>query len=880
VSDNLVLVGKTISHYQVLERIGGGGMGVVYKAQDIRLGRLVALKMLPPHLAEDPIALQRLRREAQAASNLNHPNICTIYDIDDSAGLPFIVMEYLEGKPLRQHISGKPLDNDELIRFSTQIADALIVAHDKGIIHRDITSGNIFVAGKVLKILDFGLAKPRDAALFSPPASQAQFAPTVAAPLTTDGSTLGTVSYMSPEQALGDPVDHRTDLFSLGVVLYEMATGVLPFTGRSAAAIFDAILHKEPSAIRALNPGVSPAFEEVVAKALKKSKEDRYQHALDLLNDLQTLSTGHQVPVAVSRLPVRIKNALLWSAAAAMLILVGLLLTRFRVADNPSLLKSGNALFTQLTNAPGAELSPAISPDGKTFAFSKGGDIFVQRVAGQIPLNITNAPQFNNDMPMFSPDGSHIVFRSEREGGGIFVIGATGESVTRLTDLGYDPSWSPSGKEIIFATQRGDDPSNLIIAQSKAWILNVGSGARRQIALDDVLQPRWSPHGHRIAYWKIRRDGPITGERHIWTARFDGSDARAVTDDRATNWDPMWSPDGGFLYFSSDRGGNMNLWRVPIDEATGQTRGPAEPITTGGTASRHSPTLSSDGRNIVYVEQLEGANIYKVGFDPLSEKLQGSPEPVTRGNQLAAMPAPSPDGKLLAFWLGGKQEDIAIVSKDGQNFRKLTDDAYRDRFPRWSPDGKEIAFYSDRSGNYEVWAVRPDGGGLRPITHTGSRAAHMAWSPDGNELVYCDASNQLMSIDPHKDWTEQTPKPVADGMVGSQPVWSPDGRQLLCLGRLLSNASSEGVLRYERRSNTVSKILDFGFGMKWLSDSERILVSTPDAIHLFNLRTKKQRELMKVQLDAFATFDISTDNRTIYFSQRLSEGDVWLISLK
>jgi hypothetical protein len=323
----------------------------------------------------------------------------------------------------------------------------------------------------------------------------------------------------------------------------------------------------------------------------------------------------------------------------------------------------------------------------------------------------------------------------------------------------------------------------------------------------------------------------------------------------------------------------MNLWRISIDESTGQTRGSPEAITTGGTAWRHSPTLSADGRSIVYVEQLEGANIYKIGFDPVSERLVGSPEAVTRGNQLAAMPAPSPDRQWVTFWLGGKQEDIAIMRSDGRDFRKLTDDPFKDRYPRWSPDGKEISFYSDRSGNYEIWAMRPDGSGLRAITHTGSRAAHMTWAPGRSELVYSETENRLMSIDPHKNWSEQTPQPVANNMVGSQPVWSPDGLQLLCLGRLVANVS-EGILRYDTRTKNVSKILDFGFGVKWLTDSERILVSTLDSIQLFNLRTKKQHELMKVQLDSFATFDVSADDRTIYYSQRLSEADVWLITIK
>jgi eukaryotic-like serine/threonine-protein kinase len=381
----MLMTGKTISHYQVQERLGSGGMGVVYKAEDTRLGRTVALKFLPLAAAAARLDLERFQREARAASAINHPNICTIYDVGEYERQPFIAMELLEGRSLREYITGRTLNTDQIVDLGIQIADALDAVHLKGIVHRDIKPANIFVTDRGhAKILDFGLAKLVADQLASPEAT------TVSTDrLTTLGTALGTVAYMSPEQARGEALDARTDLFSLGVTLYEMATGSLAFSGTTSATVFDAILHHEPMRPSQVNPKLPAELERIILRALEKDREVRYQTASDLRAELKRLGrqAGERTPTETMGRPTRRRGKMLAFVVCAtvMAAALGWFLTRQFSSRLPP-----NLTFTKLTNQPGLELYPSLSPDGKSLVYasrvSGNWDIYLQRVDRGTPL--------------------------------------------------------------------------------------------------------------------------------------------------------------------------------------------------------------------------------------------------------------------------------------------------------------------------------------------------------------------------------------------------------------------------------------------------------------------------------------------------------------
>ncbi len=431
--------------------------------------------------------------------------------------------------------------------------------------------------------------------------------------------------------------------------------------------------------------------------------------------------------------------------------------------------------FTQITDRPGVERYPALAPDGRSFAFvaaTRGNDdIYLQRVGGRNPVNLTENSFDNDDHPAFSPDGEQIAFRSGRDGGGIFVMGSTGTPVRRLTDFGYDPSWSPDSSEIAVATAASADPA---VRQGIAelWVIQVADGEKRQITRHDALQPSWSPHGWRIAFWGLREEA--AGQRDLWTVSADASEAEAVTvtNDSALDWNPVWSPDGDYLYFSSDRGGAMNIWRIPIDEKTGRVLGSAEPVTTPSRWSGHF-SLSGDGRRLAYASLDRRSRLLKISFDSARGSTVGTALSVLEGSRLIRDQSISPDGEWIAFTTWGGREDLFVVRSDGAGYRQLTDDAFRDRGVSWSPDSEWVTFYSDRAGRYETWAIHPDGSGLEQLSKTrGPSRWYPIWSPVANQIATTDG--------------------VRAGSSTCLPPWN-KGEQNLCLNRRIRGGSCRSL---------------------------------------------------------------------------------------
>ena len=885
------MIGQTISHYKVLEQIGGGGQGVVYRAEDTSLQRQVALKFLPPDIVNDRQAVERFKREARAAAALNHPNICAIHEIGEHDGQPFIVMELMKGQTLKEKLARGPLKTDEVLELGIQLADALDAAHSEGIVHRDIKPANLFVTERGdAKILDFGLAKLTHP--HRPSGQTGTVSGTEEDDLTKLGDIVGTIAYMSPEQARNEELDSRSDLFSLGGVLYEMVTGRRAFSGKTTAIIFGAILHDAPTLPIQLNPEVPVKLEEVINKLLEKDRDLRYQIAAELRADLKRMrrDADSSSTVSVSAVePTKPQRSLLKPALALVGVVAVVALAYVVMSDRgeptPEFTRfmDLNPTSQRLTSQLGVEGSPSLSPDGASFVYvdqtSGDLDIYFRRIGGENTINLTEDSPLRDGEPSFSPNGESISFRSGRDGGGIFVMGATGESVRRLTDFGFDPTWSPDGSKVLFATVAGGtNPYGHSIVTS-LWTVDVATEETTKIFDGDGVQPDWSPNGHRIAYWGVPLDAG-GGQRDIWTIPAAGGKPVAVTNDAAVDWDPVWSPDGNYLYFSSDRSGNMNLWRVPIDEETGQTLGPPDPVAAGSPGELSGLSISSDGKQLAYHVFEITANVMKVGFDPATKAVVGDPEFVTEGSRNFFDPDVSSDGMSLVFRSSRGQEDIYFIRPDGTGQRALNNDRHYDRRPRWSPDRRRIAFYSTRSGTYQIWTMNPDGSGQTQLTDDPAGLSTPVWSPDGLRIVYTDGATGSFIMEADKPWDEQEPvvlPPPGDGdgfvEVGS---WSLDGKWLAGGG---FPGAPRGIYTYSFDSGKYEKLTDGGSVPRWLSDSRTLIYNEAGSIRAVDRVSKEVWEVLPGPGVSSGIVPSPSDDTLYYSFTPPVEADIYLIEL-
>jgi Tol biopolymer transport system component len=718
--------GTRLGNYEVLGPLGAGGMGEVYRSRDPRLHRDVAIKVLSPQLAGDPVALARFEREATSVARLSHPNILSIFEFVHERDTAFVVTELVDGETLRARLERGALPIRRAVAYALHIARGLAAAHARGIVHRDLKPENVMITrDDHLKILDFGLAKPVETAAMDQP-----LATGVA---TAAGVVLGTFGYMAPEQVRGIEVDHRADIFAFGAVLYEMLSGERAFTGETAADTMSAILTKEPAELDTARLAVSPGLDRIVRRCLEKSPDLRFQSANDLAFSLETLTSASTSTQAAAVLDASPRARLGWVPwAVAGTAVAGALLSGAAAFRAPEPEPRWSA-FTRITETAGEETAPTLSPDGSTVAYAMqvngSWDIYAQRVGGRNATPIVNDPERDEKGTAFSPDGSQIAFHISDGTGGIFVAGATGESVRRVTESGFDPAWSPDGKQIVYGTEEVNDPSSRL-GESALYVVSSAGGPPRRLIETDGVQPSWSPSGSRIVYWSN-----VGGQRDIYTIPSTGGTPVPVTNDAAIDWSPVWSPDGRSVYFSSDRGAAMNLWRIAVDASSGAPLGPPEPVTAGVQASAALPSFSTGGSRLAFRSRVASVNPAAIPFDPTTLRA-GVPFLLDTRNNIRVPSGVSPDGKQVAFFsIGEQQEDLFIGSPDGP-IRRVTDDPPRDRAPVFTPDGRSLVFYSNRDGRWEPWIIGTDGGGLRKIAAVKDEAVYVSVSPKGDAVVF------------------------------------------------------------------------------------------------------------------------------------------------
>jgi serine/threonine protein kinase/Tol biopolymer transport system component len=816
-SRSLALEGAVVGHYRIESKLGAGGMGVVYRATNLRLGSPVALKFLPPELAHDAAARARLEREARAASALNHPNICTIYDIAEADGRAFIVMELLDGKPLSQAIGGKPLQTEQVLDFGIQIADALVAAHERGIIHRDIKPVNIFVTSRgQAKVLDFGLAKVATNAKKIAQAVGASMALTAAGVtseelLTSVGVAVGTVAYMSPEQTRGEELDARTDLFSYGAVLYEMATARQAFAGKTSALIFDHILHEDVTPATQLNPELPPKLSELISKALEKDRNLRYQSAADLRADIKRLqrdadssrSTSRAVtrPVAVIRpLPLGATKLLRRSRVFALILVFLGVFAYFAVRSTPV---PKVTAYSQVTND-GRSKSGPILTDGARLYFTEGLSSFQVSAAGGQAAAITT-PFGVCNLGGISPDRSQLIAVECNWGDNqfpIWLLPVPAGNARRLGNIvGYDATWSPDAKEIIYANER-----SLSVATAD------GRVARVLVNLPGTPSwIRWSPDRRRLRFTVY---DPKAGSTSIWETSAQGAAPHVLF----PTWNDAqccgeWTTDGEYFVFAAKN----NIWALrdrhsfingTNDEPTQLTSGPllwAAPAVSSGTNK-----------------------LFAIGWQPHLELTRYDAKTGRSAAYLGGIAAEGLDFSHDRKWL------VYTALPSGTLWRSRPDasEPMQLTFPpmitmnsRLSPDGKQVAFAGKLPDKpWQIYLAPVEGGIPEPVLPRDLNEADPTWSPDGSTLAfgtfpeYEETRPEVRAIYLYHPSTHRVE--VMPGSLGLySPRWSPNGLYLSAMPA----ADSGKLLLFDARMHKWKRLLALPLGYpQWSSDSKYI----------------------------------------------------------
>lgn len=854
------MVGKTFAHYTVLEKAGAGGMGVVFRARDETLHRDVALKLPSANSLIDKDARPRILREARAASALNHPHICTIYEVGEAEGQPYIAMEYISGETLSRRIPPNGMPTESVLDLGAQVADALDHAHSHGILHRDLKSANIrMTSAGQLKVLDFGLA------LDTKETSMEGI--TRSTKLDSD-SVAGTLAYMAPELLQGKAPDAQTDIWSLGVLLYELAAGQLPFQGRTGFELTTAILRESPAALPA---HVTPGLRAVIMQCLAKNPAKRYQHASEVRAALEALQSDTGVTARVDLPPI--KNPLLFYAlATAGILIVGILVLWIygrinKSASSPLVGRKLRLFVSSESNLSG----PALSPDGKMVAYIQdtngSADLYVSRVAGgeRVRLTNDNSPK---DFPQFSPDGEKLAFVRRRASGTqteICVVPALGGNIVPLVTGAEFPSWSPDGSRLAFVLRKQGEPEALATSSAD------GSDLRVIFKSDDVYpflaSPTWSPNGTLLAVTRSR--GGVN--RDIWTVPAQGGTAIQLTKDSpgVASDGPVFSPDGQGVVHRSNRGGASNLWWQPL-----RAKPPVQLTTGPGPDS--SPSIARNGT----IAFLNSRARYELLLYDLGNEAKKTV--LTDTSHLWA-PAFSPDGEQIAYSRDESDGSwhVWLVSSKGGQTHQITSDKGTEIYPRFSPDGASIFFNTWGSEPLHILRVSAAGG---PASHallaSEGSDAYGDISPDGHRIVFVRTENKVSHLCVASTEGSGAARRVLE-TPGAVPRWSPDGKWI----SFSPNRSlSSGIFIVHPDGTGLRRLTEDGGWAVWWPDGKQLGFQVVDRdgnsqIHAYNLSTGETRALSKIQfVGTNFPFDISRNGKWLVTTNYHHISDeIWLL---
>ena len=884
------LVGQSLSHYQILSRLGEGGMGIVYKARDQHLDRFVALKVLPPGLVADPDRKRRFVQEAKAASALNHPNIITIHDISSDNGIDFIVMEYIDGKTLGQLIPRRGLKLNEALKYAIQITDALAKAHAAGIVHRDLKPGNIMVGeGGLVKVLDFGLAKLTE----GPQDLEADATRTLQ--LTEEGMILGTASYMSPEQAAGTRLDARSDIFSFGSVLYEMVTGRLAFQGDSKMSTLAAILNLEPKSAGEIAEGAPHDLEKVITRCLRKDPSRRFQHMDDLkvaLEELKEESDSRPSRSAeaegLAQKPRRRAVARFVAITLAVVVLAARLWLRRSATVEPerslpaSAKTDGSFAVVPLTTYPGREDCPSFSPDGSqvAFAWSKTGlnddaDIYVKQIGVEEPFRLTDdpAPDLN---PTWSPDGATIAFGryvspqriaylvKPQRGGPERTVAEFDIAASTMFLAMPSCAWTPNSKSLVVV---GRNASRRL---SALFLVSLETLEKLQLTdppspLRDT-EPAISSDGRALVFSRATHE--VQSDLYVLNLSEDTKpqgQAERLTMENPWNASASWiGAERDIVFVSGLAYGRRSLWRMSaLQPAKAQRLAFA-----GDLVGR--PAVSRQGSRLAYSNQIEDTNIWQVE-DPHSSAKSQDAKKFIASTQGEIEPRFSPDGKKIAFasHRSGSME-IWVCHADGSHLVQLTSfgGASTNR-PRWSPDGQLLVFYSDAKGSRDIYLIRVDGGvPKQQVTHP-STDSNPSWSADGKWIYF--TSNRSGQQELWKISVEGGEAVRVKDIPGGGVVESPDGK-FLYYAKGLPNQLS--LWRVPANGDKESKVVDSLHhpGGHVVVDQGIYYISHPDAegvshIQFKDLTTGSIRTIAPIRRPVWWGLSVSPDRRNILYAQ-------------